>query len=87
VKPTSGDVSIVGRLIPLGTPTPIRIMVREDAFILQVNKKDMVAFRTDWKEVSLQPRMAVRSKTNLFFGVYLSNWKIHSCVVTVPKDK
>ena len=30
---------------------------------------------------------AVRAKTNLFFGVYLSQWKIHSCIVTIPKDK
>jgi len=86
-KPLAGETSIVGRLFPLGTPTPTRIMVREDAFILQINKKDMIAFKTDWKEATLPQRMAVRAKGNLFFGVYLSQWKIHSCVVTAPKDK
>ena len=86
-KPLAGEASIVGRLFPLGTPTPVHLMVREDVFVLQVNKKDMIAFKTDWKEAALLPHMAVRAKGTLFFGVYLSQWKIHSCVVTVPKDK
>lgn len=66
-------------------PRTIKLMVRKEIFCAQVDGKDLILWRADWKKVSNQPALSIPQKNLLFLGVYDSTWKVSSIILSYMK--
>jgi hypothetical protein len=66
-------------------PRTIKLMVRKEIFCAQVDGKDLILWRADWKKVSNQPALSIPQKNLLFLGLYDSTWKVSSITLTYMK--
>lgn len=74
-----------GPVFKNNAPRTVRLIVRKAAFVAQVDGKDVVAWRADWKKVSNQPALAIPQRDLLYIGVYDSSWRISSATLTYMK--
>ncbi len=59
-----------------GDSRTIRLMVRKEAFIAQIDGKDFLRWKADWSKVSIQRPLEIPQRDRAFLGLFGSTWKI-----------
>jgi hypothetical protein len=78
---------VLGRFFEIKKPRTLTIMVRKEAFFMQENGKDLLAWKADWNTISLNPGFQVQEKNVLFLGVWGSTFQVSKMTLTAPKEK
>lgn len=63
----------------------IKLMVRKDAFIVQLDGHDFIAWKADYARASHNAALTIPQKDRLYMGIYGSTWKISSITLTFSK--
>lgn len=74
-----------GGVFRSGKPRTVRLMVRRDGLVVQLDGKDFWKGRFDWRQASTHPAVVVREKSRLFLVAAGGSWKVHSFSMTVQK--
>lgn len=81
------DVKVFGKFFEIKKPRTLIFMIRREAFIMQSEGKDVLAWKADWNRISLNPAFQTPAKNSLFLGVWGSTFQIAKMTLTTPKDK
>jgi hypothetical protein len=84
---TIPGTTVLGRFFEIKKPRTLTIMVRKEAFFMQENGKDLLAWKADWNTISLNPGFQVQEKNVLFLGVWGSTFQVSKMTLTAPKEK
>lgn len=85
--PDTSGVGVKERLYPkLGTKRTFQFMIRSHGFAIRLDGKDFLAWKGDWSKVSVPDSYKAEKKTVLYFTAGSHTWKIHSAIVTFPKE-
>ena len=60
---------VQGGQFKLGDSRSIRLMIRREAFIAQIDGKDLLRWKADWTKVSLQRTLEIPQKDRAFLGL------------------
>lgn len=80
----SNQLGVVGKTFEKGTPRKLHIMVRKNAFVVQVDGKDVFTWEPDWQKLSMHQDMAVVEKNVVFFGVRAGVFQFSQICVIQP---
>ncbi|MBI3854264.1 MAG: hypothetical protein HY293_01090, partial [Planctomycetes bacterium] len=88
---TGGNDVKEGRIIPgrfFGKgPKTLKFMVRKEAFVIQVDGKDYIAWKADWSKTTLWDLWAVPAKNVFAVGLHdASNYVVTQMLMTAPKN-
>jgi hypothetical protein len=68
-----------GQILKAGKKSEVRISVRRNSLLVAVDGQPVVAWKADWRRVSLFPQWKVGVSSALFLGAWTTAWKIHRC--------
>jgi hypothetical protein len=84
---TTNGLGVAGAVLKNGTPRLITVMVRREALIVQVDKKDYFAWKAEWARLSLEDHVGVPEQDILFVGMRSgSTYQVRSMTMTAPKN-
>lgn len=84
---TKNGVGIAGTVLKKGTARLVTIMVRRDALIVQLDKKDFCTWKAQWNRLSMPPHTGVVEQNVLFVGMSSgSTYQIRNMTMTAPKN-
>ena len=76
--------SVKGNVFQAGKPRTVKISVRKDAVLVQVDGKDYWKSRVDWKTITLHKDLKAEPG-KLFLTSYGGGWKVSVCSLTHAK--
>lgn len=76
--------SVKGNVFQAGKPRTVKISVRKDAVLVQVDGKDYWKSRVDWKTVTLHNDLKAEPG-KLFLTSYGGGWKVSACSIVHAK--
>lgn len=76
---------VQGQVFRNGKPRIVRLMVRREALIVQVDGKDFSKNKVDWRQVSLHPAVKVSERGRLFVAAAGGSWRVSSVSLTSVK--
>lgn len=81
-------LGVKGKLLEVGKPKTFKVMIRPTGFAVQVDGKDLFAWKGDWKEMSLpdDDYWGLSKKNVIHFGATIAEFKVAKAVVTFPKE-
>lgn len=74
-----------GPVFKNNTPRTIKVMVRKEAVIVQLDGKDLLGWKVDMRRSAPNAALLIPQKDRLWFGIYGSTWKISSAVLTYAR--
>jgi hypothetical protein len=74
-----------GGVFRQGKPRLVKLMVRRDGLVVQVDGKDFWKGRIDWHQATTHPSVVVREKSRLFLVAAGGSWKVSSLTLTSAK--
>lgn len=86
VGPATNGIGVLGKFFTNGKSRSIRFMVRKEALVCEVDGKDFLVWKADWKRAQLYPDYAVQSKNTVFLVVGGSTHQITKWTVAAPKE-
>jgi hypothetical protein len=74
-----------GGVFRSGKARTVKLMVRRDGLVVQVDGKDFWKGRPDWKSATTHPSVAVHEKSRLFLVAAGGSWKVSAFMLTSAK--
>jgi hypothetical protein len=74
-----------GGVFRSGKPRTVRLMVRRDGLVVQLDGKDFWKGRPDWKQATPHSAVVVREKSRLFLVAAGGAWKVSAFTLTQVK--
>lgn len=74
-----------GGVFPRGKARALKVMVRKDGLVVQLDGKDFWKGRLDWKQASTHSAVMVREKSRLFLVAAGGSWKVSAFTLTSMK--
>jgi hypothetical protein len=85
--PATSGVGVSGTVLKNGVPRLITVMVRREALIVQVDRKDHFAWKAEWSRLSMDDHTGVTEQGTLFVGMRSgSTYQIRAMTMTTPKN-
>lgn len=85
LEPMTNGLGVTGTVLKNGVPRLITVMVRKEALIVQVDKKDYFTWRADWGRVDVGG-IGVGEKV-LFLGMEpVSTYQVRGMIMSSPKE-
>lgn len=74
-----------GKLFKTGTQRILKLTVRKEALVVQIDGKDLFVWKADWKRISTHRVFSIGSNEHIWIGSSNSGWKISSLSLTFQK--
>jgi hypothetical protein len=80
-------LSLQGGILELKKPRTIVMMIRKEAFIIQLDGKDWFVWKPDWTKVSMPTVHAIPPRNQFGLGLSQNAIQISRILYTAPKEK
>jgi hypothetical protein len=85
--PEHNNLGVPAKFFTNGKPRTVVFMVRREAFVVQVDGKDFLAWKADWPKAQIYSPYAVQMKNVLFIATGQSQIQITRMILSAPKEK
>jgi hypothetical protein len=80
-------VSVQGRMMEMKKPRTITMMIRKEAFIIQLDGKDWFTWKPEWSKVSMPTVHMIPMRNQCAIGLSQNTVQISKITYTAPKEK